>query len=70
MNNLKLYMVYFLGNRPCFNVRVANSPEEALTQCFAHSEKPLPEDAAEKNCRVEEVMVPGYHISVQKEIDG
>jgi hypothetical protein len=66
MNELKLYMVYYLGAGPCWNLRVAHSPEEALMACFDHSGKPRPHDAAECSCRVEEVQLNGYRISVEK----
>lgn len=66
MDEFKLYMVYYLGNNPCWNLRVAKSPEEALTQCFDHSDKPRPDDAAERSCRVEEVRIKGYQIKIEK----
>ncbi len=67
MKDLKLYMVYYLGANPCWNLRVARTPEEALMNCFEHSGKPRPVDAAECSCRVEEVRLDGYHISIEKE---
>ncbi len=66
MNDLKLYMVYYLGGNPCWNLRVARSPEEALMHCFEHSGKPRPKDAAECSCRAEEVTLAGYRISIEK----
>jgi len=66
MSDLKLYMVYYLGANPCWNLRVARSAEEALMNCFEHSGKPKPEDAAECSCRVEEVTLAGYRITIDK----
>ncbi len=66
MSDLKLYMIYHLGGQPCCNVRVASSLEEAMTQCLNHSGKPKPNDAAQKNCKVEEVKVNGYKITIEK----
>jgi len=34
--------------------------------CFEHSGKPKPEDAAECSCRVEEVTLAGYRITIDK----
>ncbi len=66
VDELKLYMVYHLGDSTCWNLRVAGSPEEALTQCFDHSERPRPADAAERSCRAEEVRIEGYKIRIDK----
>jgi hypothetical protein len=66
MSDLKLFMVYHLGEHPCCNVRVANSLEEAMTQCLNHSGKPKPNDAAMRSCKVEEVKVNGYKITIEK----
>ncbi len=66
VEKLKLYMVYHLGDNSCWNLRVAGSPEEALTQCFNHSGKPRPADAAERSCRAEEVRLDGYNIKIEK----
>jgi len=59
-------MVYYLGDSPCWNLRVARSPEEAIMQCFDKSKRKKPRDAMEKSCRVEEVKIEGYKISVEK----
>lgn len=64
MDELKLYMVYYLGDSPCWNLRVAKSPEQALTQCFDHSGKPRPSDNSGRSCRVEEVKIQGYKINI------
>ena len=66
MSELKLYMVFHLGDESCYNVRVAESPEEAMTHCLNHSGKPKPNNAAQKSCKVEEIKVPGYKITVEK----
>ena len=66
MSDLKLYMVFHLGDEPCYNVRVASSPEEAMTFCLNHSVKPKPNDAAQKSCKVEEIKVQGYKITIEK----
>ena len=67
MEDLKLYMVYYLGDSPCWNLRVARSEEEAIMQCFNGSKKPKPPGAHEKSCRVEEVRIEGYKIRIEKE---
>ncbi|MGQ9560510.1 MAG: hypothetical protein ACUVTG_05445 [Candidatus Oleimicrobiaceae bacterium] len=66
MDELKLYMVYYLGDSPCWNLRVARSEEEAIMQCFNTSKKPKPPGAAECSCRAEEVRIAGYKIKVEK----
>ena len=66
MEELKLFIVYYLGDSPCWNLRVAYSPEEAMMQCFDRSGRKKPHDAMEKSCRVEEVKIKGYRISVEK----
>lgn len=66
MEDLKLFMVYYLGDSPCWNLRVAHSPEEAMMQCFDRSRRTKPHDAMQKSCRVEEVQIDGYKISVEK----
>ena len=66
MSDLKLFMVYHLGEQPCCNVRVASSLEEAMTQCLNHSDKPKPSDAALRSCKVEEVKVEGFKITIEK----
>jgi hypothetical protein len=66
MEELKLYKVYYLGERGCWSLRVAGSPEEALMQCINHSDMPKPDDAAENSCRAEEVKFDGYRINVEK----
>ena len=66
MAELKLFKVYYLGNQACFHLRVAQSPEEALLQCFEKGPSPKPRDAAERSCRVEEVVINGYRIKVEK----
>ena len=67
MEELKLYMVYYLGEAPCWNLRVARSEEEAITQCFNKSKKPKPPGAHESSCRVEEVRIKGYKINIEKQ---
>ena len=66
MEDLKLFLVYYLGDSPCWNLRVAHSPEEAMMQCFDHSKRKRPSDSMEKSCRVEEVKIEGYKITVEK----
>ncbi|MBN1999737.1 hypothetical protein JW935_19435 [candidate division KSB1 bacterium] len=66
MDELKLFKVYYLGERKCWSLRIANSAEEALMQCFRHSEQGMPKDGAEKSCRAEEVTFDGYKISIEK----
>ena len=66
MEDLRLYMVYYLGASPCWNLRVAQSPEEAMMQCFDNSRRKKPHDAMEKSCRAEEVKIDGYKISIEK----
>ncbi len=66
MNDLKLYKVYYLGERKCWSLRIASSAEEALMQCFRHAEQGMPADGAEKSCRVEEVVIDGYKINIEK----
>ena len=53
MEDLRLYMVYYLGASPCWNLRVA-------------SRRKKPHDAMEKSCRAEEVKIDGYKISIEK----
>jgi hypothetical protein len=65
MNSFKLYMVYYMGEVPCWNLRVARSAEEALTQCFNTPGRKLPKDSLEKNCRAVEVEIKGYKITIE-----
>jgi len=67
MDDYKLYTVYYLGDSPCWNLRIARSEEEAIMQCFNRSDRPKPPDAHEKSCRVEEVKISGYKIHIEKE---
>lgn len=66
MQDLKLFMVYYLGDSPCWNLRVARSPEEAIMQCFDRSKRKRPDNADKYSCRVEEVKIEGYRISIEK----
>jgi len=66
MEDLKLFMVYYLGDSPCWNLRVARSPEEAIMQCFDRSKRTRPLNADKYSCRVEEVKVEGYRISIEE----
>lgn len=66
MSEYKLYMVYHLGGSACCNIRVATCPEEAMTQCLDHSGKPKPATGDKSNCKVEEVKIDGFKISVEK----
>ena len=65
MNDLKLFMVYFMGDMPCWNLRVARSEEEALTQCFNQPDRTIPKDGSKKNCRAVEVKIKGYKINIK-----
>jgi hypothetical protein len=67
MNEFKLFMVYHLGKNPCWNLRVARSPEEALTNCLDYPDRERPGEKIEKSCRVEEVQLKGYKIHVEPE---
>lgn len=66
MDELKLYLVYHLGINPCWNLRVARSPEEALTSCFHHSTDVGIDDVDAGSCRVEEIRLEGYKIRIEK----
>ncbi|HNW58745.1 MAG TPA: hypothetical protein PKI62_03620 [bacterium] len=66
MDELKLYLVYHLGINPCWNLRVARSPEEALTTCFHHSAEVGVNDVDAGSCRVEEIRLEGYRIKIEK----
>lgn len=66
MQELKLFMVYHLGANHCWDLRIAHSAEEALTQCFEHLHKPQPDSAIESSCRAEEVNIQGYLIKIEK----
>jgi hypothetical protein len=66
MDELKLYLVYHLGINPCWNLRVARSPEEALTTCFHHTDEINISDVDAGNCRVEEIRLEGYKIKIEK----
>ena len=66
MDEFKLYKVVYTGSVPCWALRIARSPEEALMLCLNQSGKPKPKDAAENSCRVEEVVIKGYRIVVEK----
>ncbi len=67
MGTLKLYIVYHLGANACWSLRVARSPEEALTHCLDHKESGPQKQAHEGSCRVEEVQLPGYRIIIESE---
>ncbi len=66
MKEWKLYKVYHLGAQPCWDLRIASSAEEALTQCFEHNINQRPATAAESSCRAEEVRIPGFRIIIEK----
>ena len=66
MQELKLYLVYSLGNSPCWNLRIAHSQEEALTQCFDKPPADRPSDVKDHSCRVEEVTFDGYKLKIEK----
>lgn len=66
MDELKLYLVYHLGINPCWNLRVARTPEEALTSCFHHSDSVGINDMDAGSCRVEEIKLEGYKIRIEK----
>ena len=67
MSEYKLYKVYHLSEKSCWNLRVAQSPEEALTHCINHPHSTRPDDAADRSCRAEEVKINGYTIKVTKD---
>ena len=67
MSDLKLFMVYHMGDVPCWNIRVARTPEEALTQCFDQPGRAIPMSGKEKNCRAVEIKIKGYKIHIEKE---
>jgi len=67
VDELKLYKVYHLGNAACFNLRVANSPEEALQQCFGHDDDRIDDQSRDRSCRAEEVKIDGYRITIEKQ---
>jgi hypothetical protein len=64
MEDLKLFLVYHIGGGPCWQLRVAKSPEDALFQCFGSRDHARIADA-QRSCRVEEIKVPGYEIVVR-----
>jgi hypothetical protein len=66
MEEFKLYKIYHLGANPCWDLKVARSAEEALTQCFEHRRFPRPDSAIDSSCRAEEVMVQGFKIKIEK----
>lgn len=66
MSGWKLYKVYHLGAQSCWDLRIAKSAEEALTQCFEHNANQRPATATVSSCRVEEVKVPGFRIIIEK----
>jgi hypothetical protein len=66
MQELKLYLVYHMGNSPCWNLRIAHSQEEALMQCFDKPPENRPDDIKERSCRVEEVKFDGYELKIEK----
>jgi len=59
--------VYYMGRTPCWGLRVARSPEEALMSCLNQTGKPKPPDAEKNSCRVEEVQIKGYRIRIEQE---
>ena len=61
----KLLLVYHLGSAMCWQLRVAKNAEEALMQCFK-AEKFEAGIDPQHNCRVEEVEIPGYEITVRR----
>ena len=66
MEKFKLFKIYHLGANPCWDLRIAHTAEEALTQCFEHLHKPRPDSAVESSCRAEEVIIQGYRIKIEK----
>ena len=66
MKEFRLYKVYYMGDPVCWKLRVAQSPEVALTQCFDRAEREKNMEPFSHCCRAEEVEIPGYRIKIEK----
>ncbi|MBD3385877.1 hypothetical protein GF407_13245 [candidate division KSB1 bacterium] len=66
MDEYKLYKVYHMGEKKCWNLKVARSPEEALTKCFDYADRVEDLKHSDRCCRAEEVKVEGFTIKVKK----
>lgn len=64
MKNLKLFLVSHMEGEPCCRFVVAESEEEAFIQCF--SKGTSKNMSSRSSCKVEEVKIKGYEISVRK----
>jgi hypothetical protein len=62
----KLYRVYYLGDRACWKLRVARSPEEALEECLSREERIAGLEKTDRCCRVEPVEIKGFRIIIEK----
>jgi hypothetical protein len=67
VESLKLFKVFYMGDKSCFKLRVARSPEEALTKCFSIGERSGDVHELKRCCRAEEVTLDGYRIHIEKE---
>ncbi|HNR69143.1 MAG TPA: hypothetical protein PKN04_16425 [bacterium] len=69
MKEWKLYKIYQMGENSCWKLRVAQTAEDALTQCIDLREGSDSHIPLSRCCRAEEVKIPGFRIRVEK-IDG
>ncbi len=67
MEEYKLYKVYYMGDKACWNLKVARSPEEALTKCFDFPQRSQDLKKNDRCCRAEEVKINGFNIKVEKD---
>lgn len=64
MKDLKLFLVSHMEGVPCCRFVVAATEEEAFLDCF--SKKKNKNVSSRSSCKVEEVKIEGYEISVRK----
>ena len=65
MKEYKLYKIYHMGEQACWKLRIAQSPEEALTQCIDKREGSEDKTPFSRCCRAEEVKIPGFTIRIE-----
>ncbi len=66
VESLRLFKVFYMGDKSCFKLRVARSPEEALTKCFSLGEGVVDGHELKRCCRAEEVTIDGYRLYIEK----
>ena len=55
------------AGKPCWRLLVAENSEKAVLKCFKEGKHPQNINVQRSTCKVEEVKIKGYKITVTKE---